>query len=122
MILLNNHKQLAIGRTAPSALPGPHQLAFTSGATAGSSSSASATTSDVPTLPHFTAKAKRALCVVQSLATSLVIAIAPMPARADRLDDFKKLEAECADADNKFSEERSEVKPPPDAYFIRRVD
>src|SRR6188768_2268639 len=56
----------AIGSTALSALLGSNQLALASGATAGSSSSASATSGGLPGLPHFTPKAKRVLCLFQS--------------------------------------------------------
>ncbi len=71
-------------------------------------------------LQHYQHQAKR--CTLLCTTASIVIAIAPSPVRADRAADFKQLEAENAAASEKFSQQRSDVKPPPDSYFIRRVE
>src|SRR5204863_8995073 len=55
----------AIGSTALSALLGTHQLALASGAT-GSATASAHSAGSLPTLPHFTPKAKRVLCLFQS--------------------------------------------------------
>src|SRR5215211_8999440 len=55
----------AIGSTALSALLGSRQLALASGTT-DSASAALRSEHDLPTLPHFTPKAKRVLCLFQS--------------------------------------------------------
>src|ERR1043165_2399641 len=54
-----------IGSTALASLLGSHQLAFASGAT-GSASAALKSEHGLPSLPHFTPKAKRVLCLFQS--------------------------------------------------------
>src|SRR4051812_8233946 len=55
----------ALGSTALASLLGPRQLALASGAT-GSASAALRAEHGLPSLPHFTPKAKRVLCLFQS--------------------------------------------------------